>query len=133
MSSNHREHACPLKSAFLGKSILVTGHTGFKGSWLCQWLHRLGAKVSGYALAPPTEVNNFTLCRVADLLHRHFEADVRDQKSLLAALGETEPDVVFHLAAETIVRRSYQHPCETFDVNVMGTASLLECLRRHDQ
>lgn len=118
-----------LPTSFSGLSVFVTGHTGFKGSWLCLWLERLGARVTGYALAPPTEPNNFTISRVRDSLTDHYEADIRDQETLCAAMRKAQPDVILHLAAQSIVRRSYQIPHETFDVNVMGTACVLEAVR----
>ena len=116
-----------------GKSIFVTGHTGFKGSWLCLWLSELGAKVTGYALAPPTSPNNFTVSRVHDLLHDHYEADIRDETKLQAAMKRADPDIVLHLAAQSVVREGYSNPRETFDINVMGTISVLECVRRLDR
>ena len=115
---------------FNGRSVFVTGHTGFKGSWLCLWLHHLGANVTGYALAPPTNPNNFTLSRIKKLLEKHHEADVRDEKAMHSALLDAEPDIVLHLAAQSIVRESYNIPRETFDVNVMGIASLLDGIRK---
>ena len=115
---------------FNGRSVFVTGHTGFKGSWLCLWLHHLGAKVTGYALAPPTDPNNFTLSGIKNLLEKHHEADVRDEKAMHNALLEAEPDIVLHLAAQSIVRESYTIPRETFDINVMGIASLLDGIRK---
>ena len=115
---------------FNGRSVFVTGHTGFKGSWLCLWLHHLGAKVTGYALAPPTDPNNFTLSGIKNLLEKHHEADVRDEKAMHSALLEAEPDIVLHLAAQSIVRESYTIPRETFDINVMGIASLLDGIRK---
>ncbi|MGA2253779.1 MAG: CDP-glucose 4,6-dehydratase, partial [Thermoguttaceae bacterium] len=114
--------------AFAGRSVFVTGHTGFKGSWLSIWLHALGAGVTGYALAPPTNPSNFDVSGVCDLLGAHHVADLRDQASLLAALEAAAPEVVFHLAAQPLVRESYANPRETFDVNVMGTVNLLEAI-----
>lgn len=115
--------------AFRGRRILVTGHTGFKGSWLALWLHRLGAQVTGYALAPPTQPSNFELARVRELLAAHHEADVRDFARVQAALNEADPEVVFHLAAQAVVRIGHVQPRETFDTNVMGTVNLLEAVR----
>ncbi len=115
--------------AFAGRSVLVTGHTGFKGSWLALWLHELGAEVTGYALAPPSRPSNFVAARVGELLASHHEADLRDRAALTAALREAEPDVVLHLAARTTVRESYLDPEGTFSVNVLGTALLLDVVR----
>jgi CDP-glucose 4,6-dehydratase len=116
-------------SAFAGRSVFLTGHTGFKGSWLALWLHRLGARVSGYALPPPTEPNNFSVSGVRDLLDRHYEGDIRDATTLNRAVAEAQADVVFHLAAQAIVRESYQNPRETFETNVIGTAGVLDAVR----
>jgi CDP-glucose 4,6-dehydratase len=116
--------------AFVGRSILVTGHTGFKGSWLCLFLHRLGARVTGYALAPPTEPSNFVVSRVARVLTGSVEADIRDRSTLEMTLRTAQPDVIFHLAAQSVVRKGHAEPIDTFSVNVMGTASLLEAIRR---
>lgn len=123
----------PFANAFSGRSVFVTGHTGFKGSWLCLWLERLGAKVTGYALEPPTNPNNFTISRVRDVLADHYEADIRDEETLHSAMRKADPDLILHLAAQSIVRRGYEIPRETFDVNVMGTASVLESVRRLDK
>jgi CDP-glucose 4,6-dehydratase len=119
----------PLSQAFRGQRVLVTGHTGFKGSWLALWLHRLGARVTGYSLRPPTEPSHFAAARVADVLEQHVEADVRDADRLAAALRASDPGFVFHLAAQAIVGAAYESPCETFDVNVMGTVNVLEAVR----
>ena len=119
--------------ALAGRSVFVTGHTGFKGSWLCLWLERLGARVTGYALAPPTDPNNFTVSGVREVLAGHHEADVRDAETLHAALQSAAPDVILHLAAQSIVKVGYQEPRETFDTNVMGTVSLLDGVRKLDK
>jgi CDP-glucose 4,6-dehydratase len=116
--------------SFAGRSILVTGHTGFKGSWLCLLLHRLGARVTGYALAPPTEPNNYSLSSVGRVLSASVEADIRDRSRLEMTLRTVQPDVIFHLAAQSVVRKSHADPIYTFSVNVMGTASLLEAIRQ---
>ncbi len=118
-----------IAEAFAGRSVFLTGQTGFKGSWLAIWLHRLGARVAGYSLPPPTEPSNFQASAVRDLLSAHYEADVRDQAALNAAVAETQPDVVFHLAAQSLVRESYQNPRHTFEVNVLGTVGVLEAVR----
>jgi CDP-glucose 4,6-dehydratase len=119
----------PLAKTFAGRSVFVTGHTGFKGSWLAIWLHHLGAKVTGYALAPPTQPSNFEASEVRDFLTGHHEADVRNPAALAEALDRAQPDVVFHLAAQALVRESYQSPRDTFDVNVLGTIGVLEAVR----
>ncbi len=119
----------PWTDAFRGRRVLITGHTGFKGSWLTLWLHRLGAQVTGYALPPPTPVNNFELSQVRELLAAHHEGDVRDPARLREVVARTEPEVVFHLAAQPIVRTSYEGPVDTFATNVMGTVHLLEAVR----
>lgn len=116
--------------SFRGRSVFITGHTGFKGSWLTLWLNRLGARVSGYSLVPPTTPNNFATSSIRDLLVRHSNADVRDAAHLQGAIEACQPAVIFHLAAQVVVRQSYLDPRQTFDVNVMGTASLLDSVRK---
>jgi len=113
---------------FQGIPVLVTGHTGFKGSWLSVWLNELGAEVIGYSLDPPTVPSNFEASRLA---RRIVDArdDVRELDALQRAIAEFKPQVVFHLAAQTIVRASYINPKETFDVNVGGTVNVLEAAR----
>jgi len=123
----------PFGKSLSGKSVFVTGHTGFKGSWLCLWLEHLGASVTGYALAPPTNPNNFTVSRVRDALTNHHEADIRDEQALTRAVEDANPDVVLHLAAQSIVRKSYEIPRETFEVNAIGTATLLDAVRSLDK
>ena len=121
-----------LKAAFAGRSVFVTGHTGFKGPWLCLWLEALGARVTGYALAPPTRPSNFEVSRVREVLHAHHEADIRDAAAIEAAMRSARPDVVLHLAAQTVVSEGYASPRETFDVNVTGTASVLDAVAALD-
>lgn len=123
-------HSPPDFQRFAGRSVLVTGHTGFKGSWLSIWLHQLGAKVAGYALAPPSSPSNFEASRVRELLESHCEADIRDAGKLHEVIEATEPEVIFHLAAQPLVRESYQFPHETMEVNFMGTCNVLESVRR---
>jgi CDP-glucose 4,6-dehydratase len=123
----------PFADSFYGRSVLVTGHTGFKGSWLALWLHRLGARVHGYALPPSTWPSNFVASAIRELLHSHHEADIRETIRLQQALRQANPDVIFHLAAQPLVRESYVSPRETFEVNVIGVASLLDALRAFRQ
>jgi CDP-glucose 4,6-dehydratase len=118
-----------LTGAFAGRSVFLTGHTGFKGAWLSLWLSRLGARVTGYALAPPTDPSAFVAGGVVDVLAAHHEADIRDDVLLGQAMCACAPDVVLHLAAQPLVRSSYEQPRETFDVNVVGTASVLDAVR----
>jgi CDP-glucose 4,6-dehydratase len=109
--------------------VLVTGHTGFKGAWLSVWLHRLGARPAGFALAPDTEPNLAELCG----LERQFpctHGDIRDQIAVRDAMAEFAPEVVFHLAAQSLVRPSYQQPVPTFETNVMGTIHVMEAARQ---
>lgn len=113
-----------------GKRVFVTGHTGFKGSWLLLLLDRLGAKVTGYSLAPPTTPALFDVARLRDLVDVHHEADIRDASRLAAAVCEARPDVVMHLAAQPLVRLSHREPLDTFSTNVIGTASLLDAVRK---
>lgn len=119
----------PFGGAFAGRSVFVTGHTGFKGSWLCLWLERLGAQVTGYALDPPTDPAHLIVSGAAERLIADHRADVRDRKRLAAAIEEADPDLILHLAAQTVVRTGYEEPFETFDVNVMGTAAVLDVVR----
>jgi CDP-glucose 4,6-dehydratase len=117
------------ESFWRGKRVLITGHTGFKGSWLSLWLTRMGAQVSGYALAPATQPSLFELARVAGGMDSTI-GDVRDLAALAACLARAAPDVVFHLAAQALVRDSYRDPVETFATNVMGTVNVFEAIRR---
>jgi CDP-glucose 4,6-dehydratase len=116
------------ENCYRGRRVLVTGHTGFKGSWLALWLDQLGAEVAGYALNVPTQPANFEILGLKQRI-RHYEADIRDQVSLARALDEFRPEVVFHLAAQSLVRASYEDPVLTFATNAMGMVSLLECVR----
>jgi CDP-glucose 4,6-dehydratase len=112
------------------KTVLVTGHTGFKGSWLSLWLSELGARVVGYGLAPSSSGSNFVVSRVAERM-RSIEGDVCDLETLTERLAEHGPEIVFHLAAQSLVRPSYADPIATFRTNVVGTATVLEAVRRH--
>lgn len=118
-----------MENFYRGKRVFVTGHTGFKGSWLCLWLYRLGAEVHGYALDPPTSPSLFALANVATLLNSHRIADVRDAAALAAAIQQVQPEIVIHMAAQPLVRDSYRIPVETYAVNVMGSVHLLEAVR----
>lgn len=113
-------------SFWTGKSVFLTGHTGFKGGWLSHWLCDLGAKVHGYSLEPSTATNFFTETRLQERIETSTVADILDLARLLRALTASNADVVFHLAAQPLVRRSYREPTETFATNVMGTVNLLE-------
>jgi CDP-glucose 4,6-dehydratase len=116
-------------SAWRGRRVLVTGHTGFKGSWLCLWLRELGAAVTGFGLDPPTEPSLYRLARVGEDVDDH-QGDVRDPAAVFAALSAARPEVVVHMAAQPLVRRSYEDPLGTYEANVLGTANLLEAARR---
>ena len=107
-----------------GKRVLLSGHTGFKGAWLALWLHKLGAQVTGIALAPATQPNLFELAGVGGLLD-HRQGDIRDAPALAQRVRQARPEIVLHLAAQALVRASYARPLETFSTNVMGTANLV--------
>ncbi|KAA5843113.1 CDP-glucose 4,6-dehydratase [Pseudomonas chlororaphis] len=112
-----------------GKRVLLTGHTGFKGSWLSLWLHSLGAEVSGFSLDPATEPSLFELARVAEGINDQ-RGDLRDLGALLELIAETQPEIVLHLAAQPLVREGYRDPLGTYSSNVMGTLNLLEAIRQ---
>ena len=114
---------------FNGKRIFITGHTGFMGSWLSVWLNQLGAKVYGYGLPPPQGPTAYFLMDVKELLAKETTADIRDPEPLSRALRMAKPDVIFHLAAQPLAHESFAEPLDTFDVNVMGTATLLDAVR----
>jgi len=117
-----------LRNAYKGQTVLVTGHTGFKGSWLSEWLLLLGARVVGIALPPSTDPALFNQLRLADRMEHHLQ-DIRDREAFSRLVLEIRPDYVFHLAAQPLVRASYDEPVETYSTNVMGTVHLLEALR----
>jgi len=117
------------RSFWKGRRVFLTGHTGFKGSWLCLWLKALGADVTGYALPPPTQPSHFEQAKVSCVV-KSIYADIRDFPRLKAAIAENRPEVVIHLAAQSVVRRGYEDPIETYSSNVMGTVHLLEALRQ---
>jgi CDP-glucose 4,6-dehydratase len=118
-------------SFWCDKRVLLTGHTGFKGAWMSLWLHSLGAKVQGFALAPPTSPSLFEEAKVGDLIQSTL-GDVRDFTAVKKLVGEFKPEIVFHMAAQPLVRYSYDAPLETYATNVMGTAHLLESIRTTD-
>src|SRR5713101_1699296 len=122
----------PDRSFWRGRRVFLTGHTGFKGSWLSLWLDALGASVTGYALDPPTQPSLFEQAGVADGV-RAICADIRDFPRLRSTVVECRPDVVIHMAAQSVVRRGYEDPIETYSSNVMGTVNLLEALRQVKQ
>jgi CDP-glucose 4,6-dehydratase len=128
----HRPHDATcyddLASAFAGRRVLLTGHTGFKGGWLAMWLTRMGATVTGIALPPAPGPSMFAACGLGDQIDSRI-ADIRDPVALWAAMDGTQPDVLFHLAAQPLVRLSYAQPVETFATNVMGTAHVLQLAR----
>jgi CDP-glucose 4,6-dehydratase len=111
------------------KRILITGHTGFKGSWLSLWLKKLGAEVTGYALKPPTTPSLFEICHVANGMNS-IEGDVRDLDHLIGSIKECKPEIVIHMAAQALVQTSYKNPIETYTTNTIGTANVLEAVRR---
>jgi CDP-glucose 4,6-dehydratase len=117
-----------LRQTFDGAKVLITGHTGFKGPWLAAWLIHLGAKVTGLALEPPTQPSHFEAAALAQHLEDH-RIDIRDRQAVRRVVELTRPDFVFHLAAQALVRKSYDQPVETYETNVMGTVNVLEALR----
>ncbi|MGA8753740.1 MAG: CDP-glucose 4,6-dehydratase [Candidatus Deferrimicrobium sp.] len=120
----------PGRPFWKGRRVLLTGHTGFKGSWLSLWLDALGADVTGFALEPPTRPSLFEEAKVAGVLRSSRIADIRDFPRLKSAIAECRPEVVIHMAAQSVVRRGYEDPVETYSSNVMGTVHLLEALRQ---
>lgn len=115
---------------YRGKRVFVTGHTGFKGAWLCKILAEAGAVVAGYSLEPPTKPSLFELARIEPLLADSTIGDIRDGEALWKAFSAFQPEIVLHLAAQPIVRDSYREPAYTYETNVMGTVNILECVRK---
>lgn len=124
------KHSVATGNFWDGKRVFLTGHTGFKGSWLSLWLNKLGAKVYGYALEPPTNPSLFKLAHVEEILQSHMIGDVRELTVLKHAVQEVQPEIVIHMAAQPLVRDSYTIPVETYATNVMGTVHMLEAVRQ---
>ncbi len=118
-----------LVSKYNGKNVFITGHTGFKGSWLSLWLSKMGANVVGYSLSPDTTPSNYAVSSVSELLSDEIIADIRNKGVLKSAIKKADPDFIFHLAAQPLVRQSYRCPVETFETNVIGSLNVLESLR----
>lgn len=114
---------------YSGKTVFITGHTGFKGAWLCLWLEQLGANVHGYSLEPPSQPNLFNLADIKSTI-QDTHGDIRDLAHLEKAMATASPDIVIHMAAQSLVRQSYKAPTETFSTNVLGTANVLDVCRR---
>lgn len=114
---------------YQGKRVFVTGHTGFKGAWLCKLLANAGAQVTGYSLLPPTNPSLFEIAQIEQDIHSVI-GDIRDYASLKRAFDEAQPEIVLHLAAQPLVRESYKNPSYTYETNVMGTVNILECVRQ---
>ena len=111
------------------RRVLVTGNTGFKGSWLCTWLLHLGAEVAGLSIDIPTIPSNYQVLNLEERI-QHYQGDIRDRDVLGRAMDDFQPEIVFHLAAQAIVRRSYEDPTLTFETNILGTMNVLECMRQ---
>lgn len=120
----------PFFDHYRGRTVLVTGHTGFKGSWTSLWLTHLGARVVGYSLEPPSEPSNFEACALASRIE-HVHGDVRDAEHLEEVVARERPEVVFHMAAQAIVLRGFEEPRETFSTNIMGTVNVCDVVQRH--
>ncbi len=125
---NPKKSGRPKSTFWRGKQVLVTGHTGFKGAWLSLWLSQLGANVTGISLAPATSPNLFTLANIDKLTNSHF-CDIREAQGVAKLMTDVAPEIVFHMAAQALVRTGYTAPLETYETNVMGTAHVLEAIR----
>lgn len=119
-----------IRRFYKGKRVVVTGHTGFKGSWLSLWLSDMGSKVIGVALKPDVNPNHYELIKLKDLLHKEYICDIRDFNLVQKIIQKEEPEIIFHLAAQPLVRDSYIIPKDTFDINIGGTVNLLEAIRK---
>lgn len=118
---------------YKGKTVFITGHTGFKGSWLSEWLLLLGANVVGYSLEPPTEPSLFAAVQLNERLTADIRGDVRSLDTIQARISKHTPDFIFHLAAQPLVRKAYDEPYETFETNIMGSLNVLEAVRRENR
>ena len=118
-----------LKSFWKNKKVFITGHTGFKGSWLCILLNYLGAEITGYSLKPKTKPSLFKLASVDKIIKRSIIADIRDYKNLNKCIKKSQATILFHLAAQPLVRNSYSKPKDTFDVNFSGSLNILEIIK----
>ena len=121
-----------VKNCFKNKTVVVTGHTGFKGSWLVSWLSQIGANIIGVALDPQNENSHFSVAKMGSKI-KDLRIDIRNFESLNKVIDEAQPDFVFHLAAQALVRSSYESPIETWQTNVLGTLHILEALRNIDK
>lgn len=119
------------RNFYCGKKVFVTGHTGFKGSWLCKMLSNLGADVTGFSLEPPTSPSIFEIANIESDV-KSYIGDIRNLARLKEVFDEAQPEIVFHLAAQPIVRDSYKEPAYTYETNVMGTVNILECIRQSE-
>ncbi|MWC30907.1 CDP-glucose 4,6-dehydratase [Paenibacillus sp. MMS18-CY102] len=117
------------RSFWEGKSVFLTGHTGFKGSWLSLWLHNMGATITGYALPAPTKPSLFELANLTDILESSIIGDIADLELLRQSIKQVSPDIIIHMAAQPLVRKSYEDPVETYRTNVMGTVNIMEAAR----
>ena len=127
-----REVSMKISEFYKDKRVFITGHTGFKGAWMTYMLLEAGARVTGYALEPPTYPDLFDICKLGERMERHVIGDIRDLEGLKRTFELARPQVVIHMAAQPIVRTSYEDPVYTYDVNVMGTVNVLECCRLSD-
>ena len=132
VSSSNRMNIDVFNNFYKGKKVLVTGHTGFKGSWLSIWLHELGAEVVGVGLEPYSEKDNFVLSGIGKKIKADIRADIRDGEKMKEIFKQYQPEIVFHLAAQPLVRLSYEIPVETYQTNVMGTINIMEAIRATD-
>ena len=129
MNQDNHPPIRPFNGVYRGRRVLITGHSGFKGSWLAIWLKMLGAEVIGYSLEPPSDPSNFEACGIKNIL-THIYGDIRDHRHLVSVFQRYQPEFVFHMAAQPLVRLSYSEPRLTYETNVMGTVNVLEAVRQ---